>query len=768
MKNLLIVIFLAATVLVAGVLGYAGWKRLTASPQARSEQAKKYFDQAKYAEAAIEAQNALASDPRNRDSRLLMAHIYLKRGNVAGSVKELRTLMEYYPDDGEANLELANIYLAVGITQPDLIKQAQEIAKKLLAIDPNNVAALVVSGNASAIQKDYTTSIEALEKAARLDPKSTSALVSLGAAYMGEQNLTEAEKNFLKARNANPKDRSTVLSLANYYRAAGNLAKAEETLKEALSLDPADPQIYLPAVDFYVRAGRMDDVSKVLQAAQAKSAGPAPSLTLVSVYEQTGHPDDARKLLLDLKTKFPKDLDVAVKLATNLLHDQPERARTEIDQVVKAAPQNPVGHVLLGEYQFQAGQVDAAAATLSKEPALNSPFPEVHYTLGNIALRRGQLDEAIDHYLKSLGINKGYVPAKLALAEAFLNKGRQADAKTEIDGALQIQPGNLPARLLKTTLEMADKKYSEVDQELKSLAKDYPENDAVQRQTGLYHELRGNTAEAEKSLIRAVDLAPNTEDNLRALVLFYVRNKQTNRALEKLNSVPDDRKQAFHYELMGAVASREGKLGDAENAYKKALEKDPNRFSSEQLLLDMYVQSKRLDEALKVLDARIKKNPANSAAFTMRGSLYEQMGNLQEAQHSYEQALQADPNQDAAANNLAYLLAEQGGDLQKALQLAQTVRKNHPEDPSIADTLAWVYYKQGLFVLARDSEQFAASKRPDSPVFQYHLGLIYKANNQRPEAEAALKKALSAKTDFKEKSQADTALKELQRGNQRQ
>jgi Flp pilus assembly protein TadD len=114
-----------------------------------------------------------------------------------------------------------------------------------------------------------------------------------------------------------------------------------------------------------------------------------------------------------------------------------------------------------------------------------------------------------------------------------------------------------------------------------------------------------------------------------------------------------------------------------------------------------------------------------------------------------------------AASNLAFLLAEQGRDLDTALKYAQVVRNQKPDDPFLADTLGWVYYKLGRSVLARDAAQFAVSKDPDNPSFEYHLGMIYRAANQRSEVERALKKAIATSRAFKEKSDAEAALKDI-------
>jgi tetratricopeptide (TPR) repeat protein len=213
---------------------------------------------------------------------------------------------------------------------------------------------------------------------------------------------------------------------------------------------------------------------------------------------------------------------------------------------------------------------------------------------------------------------------------------------------------------------------------------------------------------------------------------------------------------------MGLAESVSGKPQEAMKDYLKALEKDPKRASSLQLLFDTYMHENRFDDARKMLDDSLQKNPSNSAALSVRGMVSLQQGKTDVAMKDFEKALELDPNQDIAANNEAYLLAEQGRDLETALRYAQAVRRRRGEDPNAADTLGWVYYKLGRFTPAVDEMKFAVSKQPANPVFEYHLGAIYKANNQRSEAEAALKKAIAAKTDFKERPEAEALLQNIE------
>ena len=762
MKKILFPLILVATVALGGVLAYSIWKAKPQTAQAYFESGKSYFEQKKYPEAIIQFLNAVRKDPRNRDARYYLALAYVNQQDLPHGVNELRALLEYYPEDVDANLQLGGIYLAAGRGNPELFRQAQEIATKILAKDPNNINALILSGNASAGLQDYTTSVDLFEKALGLDPQNLSAVVSLGTTQTLQKNYAEAERAFLRAREINPQEKSVLLSLGNYYRARQQMDKAEPIFKEALSLYPTDRRIYLQVVDFYYQAGRLQDVENVLRSVQAKnSADPEPFLILSDLYTARDRTEDARKLLLELKEKFPKNLDVSTKVALNFLLEQPERAKTEIDEILKAEPNNAVGHVLLGEYQFVSGKYDEAEKTLSTAPAVDSAFPQVHFFLGNIAMQKGQADQAMFHYQKSLAVNGKYVPARVALAEIFLNKGKIADSKEEIRKALEVKSDFVPARLVKATLDNANKDFSGAEQELTNLAKEQPDNALVYRQMALYYDSRGRAADAEKNFIKAVELKPDSPELLRDLILFYARGKQNDKAIQRINAIPENKKQAVHYELLGLVYSQSGKDQEAEVAYQKALEKDPNRSSSGLYLFATYMKTGRVDDGLKTLDGMIQKNPSNFSMIAAKGQIFESQGKIREAKDIYSQALKINPDFDLAANNLAYILAEEGSDLQTALRYAQTARQKSPENPSIADTLGWIYYKMGNHLLARSQLEFAVSKQPDNAVYQYHLGMIYKANKQMSDALAALSKAVNSPNAFKEKSLAQAALKEV-------
>jgi len=762
MKRILIPIILVVTIMVGGVLAYAIWHAIPVTSQDFFNRGKKSYDQSKYSEAKIQFMNAVQTDPKNRDARFYLALSYLNEKNLAEAVKQLRSLLEYYPDDIDANLRLGNIYFRSGSSDPEVFRMTAESAQKVLDKQPNNVPALILLGSATAALKDLRTSVDLFEKAIALDPQNTSAYVSLGTSQAMLKNFSQAEQAFLKARKINPKDKSAMVSLANYYRVMKQTDKAEAVFKEALTIYPADREIYTQVAQFYYDAGRFEDVEKLLKGVQtADPKDPFPSMVLADLYTKKNRQAEARTLLLELQKQFPNNLDIAGKIAVAFAALEPDRARKEIDKILKVNPMNPGGLLLLGQLQFTGNQYDEASETLRKNPQVLTTFPLGEFILGEIALKKGQVDQAQQEFQKSLAVDSGYLPARVGLAETLLDKGKLADSRAELKKILDLQPGYIPALLMRAALDTLEKNYAAAEPTLTSLIKEQPNSPQVLRQLGLYYAARGRNEDAEKSLLRAYELQPDSMSALKDLAEFYVRIKQPDRAIQKINSIPENKKQGFHYETLGTVYFQSNRLKDAESAYRKALEKDPASTTAVAFLASVYLQGGRFDEGLKELDILTTKNPSNAGAYTLKGMIQENQGKLEPAKQNYILALKADPNYATAGNNLAFIMAEQGQDLNVALGWAQMARRRQPDSPAIADTLGWVHYKLGSYVLARDQMQIAVAKQPDNPEFQYHLGLIYKGTKQIPEAQAALKKAVSSPKDFKEKSLAQAVLTEI-------
>ena len=127
------------------------------------------------------------------------------------------------------------------------------------------------------------------------------------------------------------------------------------------------------------------------------------------------------------------------------------------------------------------------------------------------------------------------------------------------------------------------------------------------------------------------------------------------------------------------------------------------------------------------------------------GAAYGQSGQTDMARSSYESALKLDPQNAAAMNNLAYIKADEQVDLDRALSLAEQARQKMPDDIDVQDTLALVYVRKNLTDEALRMERELVDKRPNNPLYHYHLALALFQKGDKPSAKKELSTALALK-----------------------
>src|SRR5262245_57670743 len=127
-------ILLISCLLVGGGVAYSIWTASSGSATDYFESGKSYYDKKAYSEATIQLLNAIQIDPRHQQALDLLAQSYIQQGDLESGAKTLRSLVEYYPEDVEANLQLARIYLGVGGNSPELFRAVRERADKVLSL----------------------------------------------------------------------------------------------------------------------------------------------------------------------------------------------------------------------------------------------------------------------------------------------------------------------------------------------------------------------------------------------------------------------------------------------------------------------------------------------------------------------------------------------------------------------------------------------------------------------------------------------------------
>jgi tetratricopeptide (TPR) repeat protein len=109
---------------------------------------------------------AVSMNPEYADGYYNLSLTYESSGNNRKAIEALEAAVENDPEGINARVRLAALYVQVG----DLEK-GRQMAREVLAVEPDNRDALHALGRASLALKEYEAAVEALERVIDLDPE---------------------------------------------------------------------------------------------------------------------------------------------------------------------------------------------------------------------------------------------------------------------------------------------------------------------------------------------------------------------------------------------------------------------------------------------------------------------------------------------------------------------------------------------------------------------------------------------------------------------
>ena len=252
-----------------------------------------YLYESRLAEATLEYRLAVEADPNRGDVRQKLGEAHLRARDASAALREYVRAADLLPADADAQVKAGSLLILAG-----LYEDAQERARKALAIDPRDAAALVLMGNALAGLKDLEGAIDEFQDAAA-NTKTEEPYLSIGVVQQSRGKTVEAEAAFRKAIQISPGTPTPKLSLANFLWATGRIAEAEKLLTEALETNPGNLAIRRALGVLLLSSNRMAEAEPHFVAIGKSTAGPEGRLSLATFYVLSRRYDDARKVLTD-------------------------------------------------------------------------------------------------------------------------------------------------------------------------------------------------------------------------------------------------------------------------------------------------------------------------------------------------------------------------------------------------------------------------------------------------------------------------------------
>jgi tetratricopeptide (TPR) repeat protein len=562
--------------------------------------------------------------------------------------------------------------------------------------------------------------------------------LSLALLEIKNNDPVAAEADFKKVIALDPKEVRGRILLGRFYQSANRPADAEQQFRAAMAVAPGEIAPREALAKLYMTEGKAADAENtLLQAGKDLSNNPQSLLALSNFYYTTGDLNKAVSEYNVLYQQRPQDPLVKKKYIQLLIQTRHfDEAHKLDDEILKASASDSDALIYRSEMEISEGNVNSAAQTL-QSVVTNAPNnSQAHYALGVALNRQGFAQRAESEWREALNLNPDDLDAERALADAAMEKGDMQALQDAANQIIRIEPEAPEGYALRVLVGVNRKQFDAADRDVHRAITVAPQSAFGYVELGNLKFAENQLSDAVQAYQDALERNPVSVDALRGLMKSYVAQKQPAKAIAaaraQIAKVPDN---SGFYDLLGSALFRLTKdLDGAEPALEKSVALDGNTDAVIQLC-QLLAEKGEIDRAIAVAAQALRQNPHQGSVAMVLGDLYAAKPDWKSAEGAYQNAVNLNPQDGAAANDLARAMVHTGGNLDVAMSLVQTARRELPNSPSIVDTMGWIYFQRGEYALAVNSLQQALSleekrQMPDDPDIHFHLGMAYAKANQ--------------------------------------
>ncbi len=495
--------------------------------------------------------------------------------------------------------------------------------------------------------EDAERAIEAFAEAVRVDPDDLPSRSRLARTLTMMQRPEEAERHLRELVRRAPQAYGEFVLLAELRLRDGDPAQAFEDLAQALRIEPRQPEARELADEIL----RSDDADIDREEALG---------TLAAIYGQAA-------------TDFPEDSGIGIAHADALARlGRAEEAGDAFERVLEADPDNPAalwGLSLVRQSQARLEEAEDALTKLLEQDRASAP---ARFALSGIHLERCEYQRAVQEIEALLDLPDGaaYGPARRpdflarrARAEQELGEYRTATESLAQAAELAADRPDAPRfRMLLVESWLLAGEPEEAARALAPLVAERPDDLAVAALEARVQSERGDEAAARRLFENLREKRPDEPGLIHAFVrhLSSRRDFPAAEALAREWLAGDPGNVAFRFQL-GAILERQGRLEEAEAAFRAVLQAVPDHPLALNYLGYMLTGlPDRLEEAEALVREALQSDPHNGSYLDSLGWAQFRQGKLELAEPNLLQAVRCMPRNSVVLDHLGDLYRARG------------------------------------------------------------------------------------------------------------
>lgn len=371
----------------------------------------------------------------------------------------------------------------------------------------------------------------------------------------------------------------------------------------------------------------------------------------------------------------------------------------------------PSGETLAmrGNAYFSLNKLPEAKQAFTRALELKPDAPEALVGLAKCALLERDVATASKLSEQAIAKNPKNLEVWLFKGDLMRAQGRVNDALLAYDESLKLQPDNASARIVKANLEISSRKFAEARVDIEAAKKSAPNGVGVHYTQALLEFTEEKHQAALESIQQALRFAP-----------------------EHMPSIL----------LAGAIHFALGSMEQAEQNFKKYLERNPDNLYARKMLAGVMLKSGQTTRALEVLEPALNSGVKDAQLWLLAGETYLNARNPAKATEYFQKADALTPGISAVHTALGMSKLAQGANAEAVAELEKAV-KGTGATSQASIMLITTHLRNNDLDKALAAAKAMEKGEPKNPLAHNLLGTVYQSKGDKVNARASFDKALA-------------------------
>jgi tetratricopeptide (TPR) repeat protein len=421
-------------------------------------------------------------------------------------------------------------------------------------------------------------------------------------------------------------------------------------------------------------------------------------------------------------------LAAAIWLAGCALYDKPAKPSSADEKHGHgdtSQADNRYYHFMAAQILQKRGDLDAALAHLKQAIQADPHSAYLQMELAILYIQKKENAKALGILGKIVERHPENVNALILLGKLSQSLDKDEAAKAAYEKVLAIDPKQEEVYLILGGMYLQEDQLERALKTYRQLLKNFPRSYAGYFFIGKVYAMQGKLKDAEKKFIKTLELNPGLEEPRLELLDIYKKTGNKKKVIELYTDLLQKNPRNIQAAMgLGLYYHENGRQQASQKLFADLGVRSIEETDIVGAVVKLYLDSKRYQDAVVVLEGMLKGVPGNSDLCYLAGIAYDGKGDQDTAISYYKKVMPDSRFYKDAVIQTAFLYQEQGK-IEQAISYLEGVVADTPDSPEFFLYLGSFYEEAEQYRKAENVLKQGLKVASDNPKLHFRLGVLY-------------------------------------------